>query len=114
MRITHKKTNKALGESVKVASSFIERLKGLMFIKEMKDFDGLLIQNCNSVHNCFVRFPIDVVFLSSDLQVVKILRNFKPWRFSLVYLKAKHALELPAGSVGRDVNEGDFLEAQGV
>lgn len=114
MRILHKKTNIVLGEDIAVADSFFERLKGLMFIKEMKGFDGLLIKNCNSIHNCFVRFPIDVIFVSNDLKVVKILRNFKPWRFSWIYFGASHALELPAGSVGEQVREGDYLEAQGV
>ena len=27
---------------------------------------GLLLVPCNSVHTCFVRFPVDVVFLDGD------------------------------------------------
>ena len=114
MIIVHKNTNTQLAKKAQVAESFFERLKGLMFIKEMKGFDALLIKNCNSVHNCFVRFPIDLVFLTSDWKVVKVVRGFRPWRFSWIYLKAKHVLELPAGTVGKEVKEGDYLEAQGV
>lgn len=114
MRIEHKNTGKVLGSDIRLAENFLERLKGLMFIKEMKGFDGLLIKNCNSVHNCFVRFPIDVVFVDNEFKIVKILRNFRPWRFSWMYFKAKHALELPAGTVGNEIREGDILEAQGV
>lgn len=112
MKVVHIRTNEVLGRDVLLAESFFERLKGLMFIKEMRGFDGLLIKNCNSIHNCFVRFPIDVVFVNGEFEVVKILRNFKPWRFSWIYFGAKHALELPAGSVGEEVKVGDKLEAR--
>lgn len=114
MEIYHKETKLRLGANIKIADTFWSRLLGLMFIKEMKGFDGLMIRNCNSIHNCFVRFPIDAIFLTDELKVVKILRGFKPWRFSWLYLSAKHVLELPAGTVGEEVKKGDFLEALGV
>ncbi len=114
MRIIHKQSGKALAENVQVAESFFERLKGLMFIREMKGHDGLFIKNTNSVHNCFVRFPLDLVFVNNDMQVIKIIRNFKPWRFTRIYFKARHVLELPAGAAGKEIREGDQLEALGV
>lgn len=114
MMIIHKESGKVLAKEMKVAQSFSERLIGLMFINEMKGFDGLLIKNTNSIHNCFVRFPIDAVFVNKDFKVVKVLKNFKPWRFSSIYFRAKHVLELPAGVAGDFVKEGDTLEAQGV
>lgn len=110
----HKSTNTLLANKAQVAESFFERLKGLMFIKEMKGFDALLIKNCNSVHNCFVRFSIDLVFINQDWEIVKIVRGFRPWRFSWIYFKARHVIEFPAGTIGMNVKEGDILEAQGV
>lgn len=114
MKIIHKKTNMVIATKVKVANTFLSRLKGLMFIKKMEGFDAMLIENTNSVHNCFVRFSIDLVFINSEWKVVKIIRNFKPWRFSWIYLKARHVVELPAGSLSDEVEIGDLLEAQGV
>lgn len=113
MKVIHKKTDFVLGKDIRFANSFKDRLVGLMFSKNMIG-DGLLLDPCTSVHNCFVRFPIDVIFLDRDNKVVKILRNFKPWRFSWIYFGARRALELPAGKVPRDITKGDVLEVMGV
>ena len=113
MRVVHKKTDFVLGEDVRYANSFRERLLGLMFSKEMIG-DGLLLEPCTSIHNCFVRFPIDVIFMDRDNKVVKVLRHFKQWRFSWIYLGARRALELPAGKVPDEISKGDQLEVMGV
>lgn len=113
MKIIHKKTNYILGKDVRWMSNFLERLKGLMFANEMIG-DGLLIDPCNSIHNCFVKFPIDVIFLDRENKIVKILRQFKPWRFSWIYFKAVRVLELPAGKVPENISEGDEVEVLGV
>ncbi|MCT4642227.1 MAG: DUF192 domain-containing protein [Bacteriovoracaceae bacterium] len=114
MKVVIKKSGFVLGKNVKVASTFLERLIGLMFKKEMKDMDGLLIENCKSIHNSFMFFAIDAVFVDHNNKVVKILRSFKPWRWSLIYLKAKNVIELPAGTVPEDLEKGDELEVLGV
>jgi len=36
---------------------------------------------CNAIHTCFMRFPIDATFLDRDDNVVKVVRNIRPWRF---------------------------------
>lgn len=110
MIIRHKDTGYILGKNIKVAHKFFDRLIGLMFKNEMKEMDGLLIENTNSVHNCFVRFPIDVIFLNRELEVIKVLRSFKPWRFSWIYFRASRVLELPEGKVPETIKKGDFLE----
>lgn len=110
MKIKHKETNLILGENIKLAEKFVDRLLGLMFIKEMKDMDGLLIKKCNSIHNCFVRFPIDVIFLNNNFRIVKIVRGFKPWRFTGIYFTANQVLELPEGTLPMTIKEGDDLE----
>lgn len=113
MILIHKKSNTVLGEDIKIATSFIDRLRGLMFRRKIVG-DGLIIEPCTSIHNCFVFFPIDAVFVDGDFKIVKILRNFKPWRFSLIYFKARKVIELPSGKVPPSVVEGDILEVQGV
>ena len=110
MKIKHKESGHILGENIKTAHKFFDRLIGLMFIKEMKGMDGLLIENSNSIHNCFVRFPIDVVFLNRELKVIKIIRSFKPWRFSWIYFGASRVLELPEGKIPENMKKGDYLE----
>lgn len=114
MIVKIKKNNHILGENIKVADTFMSRLVGLMFIKEMKNMDGLFFDNCRAIHNSFVRFPIDVIFMNHDNQVVKVLFSFKPWRWSWIYFKATRVLELPANTVPKDLFPGDQLEVLGV
>lgn len=114
MKVIHKKTNLEIASNVKLADSFFSRLVGLMFIKEMKGMDGLLLEPGNSVHNCFVRFPIDVIFLDRENKIVKIIRNFKPWRFSWIYFRSRRVLELNGGSLAKNIEEGDQLEVRDV
>lgn len=114
MKIIHKKTGVTLALEAKHATSFRERLLGLMFIKEMKGMDALILEPCNSIHNCFVRFPIDVIFLTNENEIVKIIRGFKPWRFSWIYFRARRVLEFPQGTIPSSVVKGDTLEVLGV
>jgi len=114
MKVIIKKNNIVLAQNVKVAQTYFAKLKGLMFIKEMKGMDGLIIEDCKSIHNMFVRFPIDAIFLNRDNQVVKVLRSFKPWRWSWIYFSAKRVLELPAQTTPDDLVKGDQLEVLGV
>lgn len=114
MIVKIKKNNYILGQNIKVADTFLSRLIGLMFIKEMKNMDGLFFDNCRAVHNSFVRFPIDVIFMNKENKVVKILRSFRPWRWSWIYFSASRVLELPANTVPSDLRQGDELEVLGV
>lgn len=95
-----------------VSTSFFERLKGLMFIDDMNGFDGMLIEKCNSIHSCFMRFNIDVIFLDSDFKVIRVLRDFRPWRFSRVYFRASQVLELKSGQYNKTLKQGDELEVE--
>lgn len=113
-KVVHIKTGYVFGERIEHADSFSKRLIGLMFRKEMGNIDGMLLDPGNSIHNCFVRFPIDVLFLDKKNKIVKILHGFKPWRFSWIYLRATKVLELPAGKIPQDVKEGDTVEVTNV
>ena len=53
-------------------------------------------------------------FVDKNYKVVKVLRNFKPWRFSWIYFKASKVIELPSGKVPSDIIKGDQLEVLGV
>ena len=68
------------GVRAKVAKTFWQRFKGLMGRKALHKGEGMLILKCNSIHTCFMRFPIDATFLDRDDNVVKIVRNIRPWR----------------------------------
>lgn len=95
-----------LGGSVirlNVADSFSKRLKGLMFCKSLDIGHALLLTDCPQVHTCFMRFPIDVVYLSPDYTVLDIQYALKPWRVGKNVDGTRHILELFAGSTAIEI-----------
>ena len=68
------------GVRAEVARTFWQRFKGLMGRKTLPRGEGMLILKCNSIHTCFMRFPIDATFLDRDDNVVKVVHNIRPWR----------------------------------
>lgn len=97
---------------LKIASSFFDRLIGLMFSSQMSGFDGLLIKHCQSIHTFFMRYSIDIIFLDNKYKVVKVIRNIKPWRVTGYYWRASQVLELPAGTLGEEIVTGTELEVR--
>jgi uncharacterized membrane protein (UPF0127 family) len=92
------------------ADTFWSRFKGLMFQPSLGPDEGLLITRCDSIHTCFMRFTIDVVYLDRAAHVVRLAPMLKPWRFHLGGRAAVHTLELSAGSIRRlGIQVGDSL-----
>ena len=113
MKLVRAHDNIEIASEVKLATSFKDRLVGLMFVDDMHGFDALIIEPCRSIHNFFVRFSLDAVFVDKNLKVVKILRNFKPWYISGIYFRAHKVIEMKAGKASA-INVGDQLEVRDV
>ena len=106
--VNESKGGAVVADRVGVATSFWSRFKGLMLRGELPEGEGLLIQPSGSIHTAFMRFPIDVVFLSKQREVVKVVHAIKPWRTALS--SAHSALELAAGVAAKSgLEEGDRL-----
>jgi uncharacterized membrane protein (UPF0127 family) len=114
MRIQIKHNQKIISSNIKIADNPISRVIGLMFKKTPVDSDGLLLEPCNSIHTFFMRYSLDIIFLSNGNEVIKVIRNLKPWRMTRIYFKARKTLELPAGNLPLDIKEGDILEVRNV
>ena len=69
------------GVRARVARTLFERIRGLVGTKSLPEGEGMLILRCNSIHTFFMSFPIDAAFLDRDGNVVKTVRNIRPWRF---------------------------------
>lgn len=102
--------NLIICKNLKEAKKTIDRMIGLMFKEPMKDHDGLLIKPCNSIHTFFMKYSLDVVFLSKKLEVVAIYKNIKPWRMTRIIFKASQCLEMKNGTLTDDLRIGDKLE----
>ncbi len=93
-----------------LANTFIERSLGLMGKFELpKGLDFLLIKPCNSIHTFFMRFPIDVIFVSKKNKIVQIKKNIVPWRITPIYFRANYVLEFKAGTI-TNININDEVE----
>ncbi len=103
---------------LEIAEKFFERLKGLMFRKNIDDGYGLLIRQCDGIHMFFMKFPIDAVFLKTlrtadgkeAYKVVRIIEGIKPWRISPYVLEADSVLEIKSGKSKNNISVNDILE----
>jgi uncharacterized membrane protein (UPF0127 family) len=92
-----------------IPASAFGRARGLLGRDGLEPGQGMLIDRAGSVHMLFMRFPIDVVFLDRDWQVVGVRHGLRPWRFAGAR-RAVAALELPAGAAAAaGIEEGDVL-----
>ena len=95
--------------SCTLADTMWARLRGLMGRRALARGEGLLLQPSGSVHTCFMRFSIDVVFLGRELEVLAVSPAVRPWRVRACR-GARAVLELPAGEADRvGVEAGDRL-----
>jgi uncharacterized protein len=93
-----------------VADRMLSRMKGLLGKRGLAAGEGLLIEPAPSIHTWFMRFPIDVVFLASNGDVLKVAPHVRPWRMRSCR-RARSVLELAAGEAQvRGVNVGDRID----
>ncbi len=110
MIIKNQTKNTTLVKQGKIADTFFTRLKGLLGSPPLKKGQGLLLKGEKSVHTFFMSFPIDVVYIDKDLQVIKIDQNMPPFRLGRYVARAASILELPVGIIQEtDTTVGDHL-----
>jgi hypothetical protein len=72
---------------------------------------GLWIVPSSGVHTIGMLFPIDLIYLSKEKEVVHVEEHVRPFRISKVSLKAASVLELPPHTIYRSgTRVGDKLE----
>jgi uncharacterized protein len=96
-----------------LADDYFRRLIGLLGKTKRwaKLGRGLWIIPSRGVHTIGMLFPIDIIFLNKNREVVHVEEHLRPFRISRVSLKASSVLELPAHTIylsGTKV--GDQLE----
>lgn len=102
-----------LATEAAVADSYLLRLVGLLGKTKQWAQPGrcLWIVPSRGVHTIGMLFPIDLIFLGKDKEVVHIEEHVRPFRISKVSWKASSVLELPVHTVYRSGTQvGDCLE----
>lgn len=86
-----------LADEIRIADRFFQRLVGLLKDKALSPNQGLLLKRCRQVHTIGMKFPIDVIFLSEDGEVLLIQNDMSSGQISPTVKGAFWCLELMAG-----------------
>lgn len=92
---------------VRTAESFGTRFKGLMGEQSLPAGEGMLLENCGAIHCCFMRFPIDVIYLDKNRKVVG-KETVAPWRAGKILRGVKSVLEVNKGEAS-DIAIGEEM-----
>jgi uncharacterized membrane protein (UPF0127 family) len=91
------------------ADSFMSRLLGLLARRALQANEALYLAPCASVHTFFMRYSIDVAFVSREGRVLRLVSHLKPFRAASCW-RAHGAVEFAAGEATRlGIVEGSLL-----
>ncbi len=80
-----------------MADTGLSRIIGLLGERKLSPGDGLLIVPSQGVHTWGMMFPIDIVVLDSNWNVLAMRRRMRQFRMTRIFWKAAAVLELPSG-----------------
>ncbi len=108
-RVVNARTGRIVGAAIEEAKGPWRSFRGLMFRKGLLDGHGMLFRPAKGIHTQFMRFPIDLIYLDTHNQVVKVRPSMRPWRFD--FTNAAAVIEMTGGTAAVvDVRAGDRLE----
>ena len=107
--LRNERTGDLIVSHLMVANTFIRRFRGLQVKRCLDGGSGLLLVPCGSIHTFWMRFPIDVLFLSSGGQVEEIKQEVRPWRCVISGKKPHAVLEVASGASSNHIQVGDEL-----
>jgi hypothetical protein len=101
-RLVNAADGATVAEPLVVADGYWSRLAGWQFRRPPAAGQGLLLVPCGSIHTCWMRFAIDVVYLDRSGTVLAVRRGVRPWRMAIAPRGTHAVLELAAGSATPD------------
>jgi uncharacterized membrane protein (UPF0127 family) len=110
MRVSNQTRNTLLVSRGCLANTFWLRLRGLLGAASLEPGEGLILVGEKSIHTLFMRFPIDVVYVNKDYQVIRTDDNMTPYRLGPFIFQSAYVVEVPIGTIADTATEvGDQL-----
>jgi uncharacterized membrane protein (UPF0127 family) len=108
-QLVNRRNGRVVASTVSTAFDSESRRKGLLGRDSLASGAALVIAPTNAIHTWFMRFPIDVAFITRDGRIVKAVHRLPAWRMSMAF-RGYAVIELPAGSLASsDTVVGDSL-----
>ena len=86
------------------------RRRGLLKHTSLEEGEAMIIAPTNAVHTWFMKFDIDIAFVTRDGRVLKTRDSVPPWRMSAAF-GGYAVIEMRGGSfAAADTVPGDVLE----
>src|SRR5689334_8153088 len=87
------------------------RMRGLLGRRSLDQGEGLAFRE-KSIHMFFMRMSLDIVFCDSELRVLKVVPQLRPWRVAAC-AGARYVLEIGPGEADRlGISVGERLVAE--
>lgn len=103
--------NEEICQNVIIAKSFLKRLKGLMFTKELSPDSAIYIYPCGQIHTFFMNYNIDVLYLDHTNTILAIDEDMKPGKVGKKVKGAVAVIELLGGRAREsDVKIGQVIK----
>jgi uncharacterized protein len=116
IRFLNERNGSVVCENCDVADNMWTRGKGLLGRASLGENEGIWLAPGSSIHMFFMKFSIDVIFLTKDDVIADIVENIAPGKMYVAKPKAGKpfgALEVAAGTVARTRTQiGDQLVRQ--
>jgi len=107
--IRNLRNQRQLADRLIAAFDSSTRRTGLLRHEAFPEGSAMLIAPTNAIHTFFMRFPIDVAFVTREGRIVKARHSLPPWRMA-VAPRAFAVIELPAGTLAQcETVTGDAL-----
>jgi hypothetical protein len=112
--ITNERTGEVVSGNAVLAANPLTRMKGLLGRSSMPSSEAIILRPASSIHTLFMRFGLDIIYVDRENQILKVVRDLAPFRFSSAR-GAMSVIEMAAGATGgHDLRAGDRLLFSGV
>lgn len=94
-----------------LASSWTERMVGLLRHDHLAQDEGLVFPGCHSIHTFGMRFTIDAIFIDRQWRIVALKPKLIPGKVVWPVIGAWGVIEVPEGFIAsQGLKRGDQLQ----